>query len=554
MKRTDYEAVRAANAGKPVVRTMMDRPLGVTDLISRTEKLFPDREIVSRLGPGNIERTTYAQMSEMARRLGAGLAARGVKPGDRVATLMWNHATHIACYYATPAIGAVLHTLNPRLSAEEVAYIIADAGDSVVLVDEDLLPFWAEIECMVKIPQVFVNGDAPGRESIKELLSADPLPNWPEQPVDENEAVSICYTSGTTGRSKGVVYSHRSIILHGISVCLPDILNMKSNDTFFTLTPIFHVNGWGTPYVVTMLGARHILPGPHISPIEILDMMEAEQVTSAFGVPTFWTALLAELDANPGRWKLTEGLTFYSGGAAPPAEMFRRLERYGIGLQAGWGMTECSPVATQAWLKNEYFELDETQQLDLRTTGGLSLPLINIRIVDENGNTLPWDGKSKGELQVRGPWITLGYIGNPDMISAATADGWLKTGDIAVIQPDGYMRLVDRLKDLVKSGGEWISSIDMENALISHPDVYEAAVIAIKDEQWGERPLAVVSLRPDREPDANTIREYLRGLYPKWMVPDRIEFVKEMPKTSTGKYNKLKLREQYGNIEKETSD
>jgi fatty-acyl-CoA synthase len=547
MNKTDYEKVRAANAQRSMAATMMDRPLRVTDLIARAEKLFPSREIVSRLGPGKFERTSYAQLGELARRMGAALKALGVKPGDRVATLMWNHATHIACYYAAPAIGAVLHPLNPRLAAEEIAYIVADAGDNMVLVDQDLLPLWSAIEQYVRVPQVYVNGGAPGRKALAELLTAQPLAGWPDGPADENDAVSICYTSGTTGRSKGVVYSHRSIILHGLGASLPDILNMKCNDTVFTITPIFHVNGWGMPYVVTMLGARHVLPGPHISPVEILDLLETEQVSSALGVPTFWTALLKEMDANPGRWRLRENLTFYSGGAAPPPEMFRRLDRYGIKLQAGWGMTECSPVGTQAWLKDEFDALDEAQRLEMRTMGGLPLPLVDVRIADDEGTELPWDGHTKGELQVRGPWIARAYIGHPQTIPATTADGWLKTGDIAVIRPDGYLRLVDRLKDLVKSGGEWISSIDMENALVSHPDVYEAAVIAVKDERWGERPLAVIAPRPERTPDAQAIRAFLEGRFPQWMIPDRIEFVAELPKTSTGKLNKLKLREQYGN-------
>ena len=546
MSNSDYEAARAANAGQPLSATMMDYPLRVTDLIARAEQFFPEREIVSRLGTGDIERSNYAQLGETARRLAAALKVLGVQPGDRVATLMWNHATHIACYFAAPAIGAVLHTLNPRLAPEEIAYIVADAGDSVVLVDEDLLPLWSEIEQFVKPPHVFVNGTAPDRQPLAELLTAQPLAAWPDGAVDENDPVSICYTSGTTGRSKGVVYTHRSIILHGLGVTMPDILNMSGNNTVFTITPIFHVNGWGMPYVVTMHGARHVLPGPHITPAEILDLLESEQVNSALGVPTFWTALLRELDASPGRWRLRDGLTFYSGGAAPPPEMFRRLERYGIGLQAGWGMTECSPVGTQAWLKDEFNALDEAQQLDMRTSGGIPLPLVQMRITDDEGRELPWDGNTKGELQVRGPWIARAYIGHPRQIAATTQDGWLKTGDIAVIRPDGYMRLVDRLKDLVKSGGEWISSIDMENALISHPHVYEAAVISVPDETWGERPLAVITLRPDCEPDAMAIQQFLGERYPKWMVPERIEFIAEIPKTSTGKLNKLKLRKLYG--------
>ena len=546
MSNTDYEALRGAHAGQPVTSTMMDRPLRVTDLIARAEKLFPMREVVSRLAPGTIERTSYAQIGDSARRMGAGLAAQGIRPGDRVATLMWNHATHLSCYYAAPAIGAVLHPLNPRLSPEEVAYIVADAGDHVVLVDENLLPFWCEIERYVHVPLVFVNGNSPGRSNLHKLLGADPLPGWPEDPIDEQDPVSICYTSGTTGRSKGVVYTHRSIILHGLGASLPDILGMSSNDTIFTLTPMFHVNGWGMPYTITLLGARHVLPGPHISPIEILDMMQAEQVNVAFGIPTIWTAVLHELDTHPGRWRLHSGLRLYSGGAAPPAEMFRRYDHHGICLQAGWGMTECSPVATQAWLKRELRDMDKSRQLEARTTGGLPLPLVDMRIVDEQGKTLPWDNHAKGELQVRGPWIAEAYIGHPAPIPACSEDGWLKTGDIASIRPDGYLRLVDRLKDLVKSGGEWISSIDMENTLMSHPDIYEAAVIAIPDAQWGERPLAVVRLKADRAPDATAIREFLLGLYPRWMVPETIEFVAELPKTSVGKLNKLALRKEYG--------
>ena len=405
MSNSDYEATRAANAQQPLPATMMDRPLRVTDLIARAEKFFPAREIVSRLGPGRIERTSYAQLGETARRMAASLAALGVQPGDRVATFMWNHAIHIAGYFAAPAIGAILHPLNPRLAPEEIAYIVADAGDTVVLVDEDLLPLWSEIEQYVKVPHVFVNGVASGRQSLAELMTAQPLARWPDGPLDENSPVSICYTSGTTGRSKGVVYSHRSIILHGLGVSLPDILCMKGNDTVFTITPIFHVNGWGMPYIVTMLGARHILPGPHISPVEILDLLESERVNSALGVPTFWTALLKEMDAHPGRWRLHDDLTFYSGGAAPPPEMFRRLDEYGIRLQAGWGMTECSPVGTQAWLMDEFETLDEVQRMELHTSGGIPLPLVEMRITDDAGTALPWDGTSKGELQVRGPWI-----------------------------------------------------------------------------------------------------------------------------------------------------
>ncbi|HLB30676.1 MAG TPA: AMP-binding protein, partial [Gammaproteobacteria bacterium] len=291
--------LRQLHATLPMVGSMMNSPLRVTDLMARAETLFPHREILTRTGTGSVERSNYAQVGELARRLAAGLAAQGIRPGDRVATLMWNHATHLACYFAAPAIDAVLHPLNPRLSPEEVAYIVADAGDRVVLVDEDLLPFWREVERYVSVPLVFVNGASLEHGNLDDLLSCTPLRHWPENPVGEDSPVSICYTSGTTGRSKGVVYSHRSIILHGLGVALPDILGLSSNDTIFTLTPMFHVNGWGMPYTITMLGSRHILPGPHITTEETLDIMQNEQVNVAFGVPTIWTAVLNQLDAHP---------------------------------------------------------------------------------------------------------------------------------------------------------------------------------------------------------------------------------------------------------------
>ncbi|TAJ93600.1 MAG: fatty-acid--CoA ligase [Gammaproteobacteria bacterium] len=545
MNHPDYEMLRQHHAALPIEANMMNTPLRVTDLMARAEELFPQREILTRNGTGSIERSDYARVGELSRRLAAGLVAVGTRPGERIATLMWNHATHLASYFAAPAIDAVLHPLNPRLSPEEVAYIVADAGDRVVLVDEALLPFWREVERYVSAPLVFVHGTTQGYGRLEDLLMHAPLAQWPRRPVDEHGPVSICYTSGTTGRSKGVVYSHRSIILHGLGVSLPDILGLSSNDTIFTLTPMFHVNGWGMPYTITMLGARHILPGPHITPEEILDMMQNEQVNVAFGVPTIWTAVLNQLDAHPGRWRLHPGLRLYSGGAAPPAEMFRRFDQLGIRLQAGWGMTETSPVATQAWLTRELRAEDESSQMKARTTGGLPLPLIDMRIVDDAGKVLPWDDQAKGELQVRGPWIAESYIGHPEPVSACTEDGWLKTGDIACIRPDGYLRLVDRLKDLVKSGGEWISSIDMENALMSHPDVYEAAVIAIPDAHWGERPLAIVKLKPERQTEPDSIRNFLLGRFPHWMAPDRIEVVAELPKTSVGKLNKRLLREYY---------
>lgn len=555
----DFERLRQERAPHPVPPTMMSVPLRVTDIMRRAERLFPEQEVVSRLGPGRLLRQTYREIGEDARRLAAALAARGIAPGMRVATLMWNHSAHLTAYYAIPGIGAVLHPLNPRLSAEELAYIIADAGDTAILLDDDLLSLWREVERHVRLPLVIVHafGDDEGGDKARpavpegslrwhELLAdTGPLPAWPSHPIDENTPVSICYTSGTTGRPKGVVYSHRSVMLHSITVATPDALNISGRDTVFTLTPMFHVNAWSMPYTAVMMGARQVLSGPRPSPAEILHLMAQEGVTASLGVPTVWSDVLDTLERHPGRWALRPGARIYSGGAAPPDEMYRRFDRQGLHLQTGWGMTETSPLASQTWVKKSVEAQGADAVFAARTTNGLPLPFVEMRHVGDSGEILPWDGRSSGELEVRGPWVTEAYIGHPEPIRATSADGWLQTGDIVRFRPDGYMRLVDRKKDLVKSGGEWISSVDMESALCDHPAVAEAAVIAVPDPRWGERPLAVVALHPEHSPDAADIRVHLLKRYPKWMVPEDIRFVPHLPRTAVGKLNKLALRRQF---------
>lgn len=555
MNSADFEALRQARANLPVQRTMMQVPLRVTDIIRRAEKLFGNQIVVSRHGPNRLIHQSYREIGEEARRLASVLHDNGIKPGMRVATLMWNHAAHLAAYYAVPGIEAVLHPLNPRLLAEELAYIVADAGDAAILIDDDLVPLWREVERFVHLPLVIVHAlgkqvndgqKAGGYLKWHEALAqATPMASWPEGTVDENTPVAICYTSGTTGRPKGVVYSHRSVLLHSLALATPDALNVSGRDTILTLTPMFHVNAWSMPYTALMLGAKQVLPGPRPSSMEIAELMAQEGVTAALGVPTIWTDVLGILEQHPGRWSFKPDIRIYSGGTAPPAEMYRRFDRQGMYLQTGWGMTETSPMGSQTWLKPETDLLEPERRLAVRTSNGIALPLVEMRNVDQDGNVLPWDGESLGELQVRGPWVTEAYIGHPDPISAITHDGWLKTGDIVVFESNGYMRLVDRLKDLVKSGGEWISSVAMENALCDCPTVAEACVIAVPDVQWGERPLAIVVLKPGLRSSAQEIRDHLAAKFPKWMVPERIEFSDIIPRTSVGKLDKVKLRKQF---------
>ena len=546
---TDYEALRAAHAGQPIPATMMGTPMRVTDILRRAEQLFGWQTVASRTGPGEVAHMSYAELGQQARRLGAALKALGVRPGQRVATLMWNHAQHLTCYYGVPAAEAVLHPLNPRLAPEELAYVIADAGDDVVILDAEFLPLWSRVAALVQPRHVIVNGAAPGETDLPgfaELLAGhDPLGQWPDGPFDETSAATICYTSGTTGHPRGVVYSHRSICMHAISSGMPDSYDLGVNSVAFPLTPMFHVNAWGIPYSAVLAGAAIVLPGAHVKADEMLDIAEAEGVSLALGVPTIWTDVLHALEAHPGRWKLREGLMFAVGGSAPPPELFRGFDRFGIHLKAGWGMTETSPIASQAMALPGHAALDAAERMALRASQGIPQPFIEFRIVDPGGTALPWDGAARGELQVRGPWVSGSYIGHPEPLKATTEDGWLRTGDVAIIRPDGYVKLVDRLKDLIKSGGEWISSVDMESCIAELPQVAEVAVIALTDERWGERPLAVVRARDGAALSSAEVRDHLLGHFPRWMVPERIELVPELPRTGTGKLSKLRLRQIY---------
>jgi fatty-acyl-CoA synthase len=513
---------------------MMNRPLLVKQLAERAEVIFGGREVVARTQEG-IERSSYAQVVERARRLASALTQLGVEPGDRVASFAWNSLRHLELYLAVPSMGAVLHTLNVRLFEDDLRYITAHAEDRLLFVDASLagaMPRFDSTEREVVMP------DGPGeREGALdyEALIAEGDPGFEFPDLHENTAAAMCYTSGTTGRPKGVLYSHRSIVLHTLGAGLPDSMGIREADSVMPVVPMFHAMAWGIPYVATMVGARQVLPGPDLSPRGLGDLVESERVTWTAGVPTIWNGML-ELDPPPDLRSLRE---LKAGGAAVPESLIRGFaERFGIPLVQGWGMTETSPLAATARLPGDA-ELSDDESFALRATQGRVLPLIDFRIDEESG----------GELQVRGPWIARAYYEDPSGDEKFTEDGWLRTGDVAELERGSYIKLVDRTKDLVKSGGEWISSVELENRVMAHPDVVEAAVIAVPDERWGERPCACVVLRPGSHLDAEALREHLAERVPKWWIPERVEFIDEVPKTSVGKFDKKVLRARFAEAE-----
>jgi fatty-acyl-CoA synthase len=520
---------------------MMDFPLTLPHLLKRSELYFGRGEIVSRLPDKSFHRTTYAATMARARQLAVALQKLGLERGDRVATLCWNHYQHHEAYFGVPCGGFVLHTLNLRLHPNDLAYIANHAGDRAVIVDRSLVPLLEQFKDRTQIEHVFVVEDG-----YEELLATASPDEWREPDLDENEAAAMCYTSGTTGQPKGVVYSHRSTVLHSLGVASnnPFGLGTSVNDTIMPVVPMFHANAWGYPYIATMVGAKLVYPGPFLDPQSLLEDMSQERVTWSAGVPTIWMGILQLLDADPGTYDLTRMKGMFVGGAAVPRKMIADYMRHGLTIVQGWGMTETSPVASTSGLPHDLQLADEQTQLDLKATAGLPLPLVEARarIGDEE---IPWDGETMGELEVRGPWVALSYYDTPEQADRWTEDGWFRTGDIVSIHPRGYIQIKDRSKDVIKSGGEWISSVDLENALMAHAAVAEAAVIAIPDEKWSERPLAAVVLKEGAAATADELRDFIAPNFARFWLPERIEFVAEIPKTSVGKFRKTALREQF---------
>ena len=529
--------------------TMMRTPLNLCHFLERAGQRFGSVEIVSRMPDKSLHRSNYREFHRRARLLAEALQRAGLRKGDRVGTLMWNHYAHFESYFGVIASGGVMHTLNLRLAPADIGFIANHAQDRFLIVDDVLLPLFEQFKALANIEQVIVvpltGKPVPAGYIDYEAFIGASTGRWDYPESDENDPVAMCYTSGTTGRPKGVVYSHRSQVLHTLSQCLPDSIGLSGRDVILPVVPMFHANAWGIPYAAAMLGTKLVLPGPHLHPDDLLPLMESEKVTVSCGVPTIWLGMAQVLERNPGKWKLQPGIRMMVGGAAVPEALIRSFDRLGMTIIQGWGMTETSPLATVA--KPAHTQPDDLSADDrfaTMATQGYAVPLVDLRIMGDDGEQ-PWDGKAVGEIQVRGPWITADYHDVERSADSFTDDGWLRTGDVAAVGPLGFVKITDRTKDLIKSGGEWISSVDLENAIMGHPAVAEAAVIAVPHPKWSERPLAVVVTKSGATVSSEELRAFVATKFAKWAVPDAFIFVDVIPRTSTGKFLKTRLREQF---------
>ncbi len=527
---------------------MQHDELVLTRILERAVTYSPRQQIVTKT-PGGVERRTYEEFGERVGRLANALKELGVGPGDRVGSFGFNTGRHLELYFGVPCMGAVLHTLNIRLHPEQIAWIANHAEDKVVVVDEALLPVFAKIAPHLSTTQhIVVMGtpaDADGQLDYDTMLeAASPEFAWPD--LEEDDASSICYTSGTTGNPKGVVYSHRSMVLHAWMINLAQNLGVTERDAVLPVVPMFHANAWGLPYAAAMAGAKQVFAGQFSAdPASLSDLVESEKVTLLAGVPTVWIGLLQYLEQNPRDFSSVTRIT--AGGSAVPVSLIERFKRQlGVEMVQGWGMTETGPVASLSMLPPEMDDLPEAERFRMRAKQGRVVPGISLRVVAEDGTVVPWDNKSMGEVQVKGNWVAASYYNDPTG-DERFADGWLRTGDVAVVDDHGFMQLVDRTKDLVKSGGEWISSVELESAMMGHPAVLEAAVIGVFSEQWSERPLACVVLKPGASATPDELIAHLATQFPKWWLPDEVVFIEEVPKTSVGKFDKKVLREDFKN-------
>ncbi|MGI5251435.1 long-chain fatty acid--CoA ligase [Actinacidiphila glaucinigra] len=538
-----------------MLSTMQDVPLLVSRILTHGSTVHGRSQVTTWTGEGEPKRRSFAEIGARAARLAHALRDElGVEPDDRVATLMWNNAEHVEAYFAIPSMGAVLHTLNLRLPADQLVFIANHAADRVILVNGTLIPLLAPLlQAMESVEHIVVVGPGdtsplegcrPALHAYESLIEGRPdRYDWPE--LDERSAAAMCYTSGTTGDPKGVLFSHRSIYLHSLQVNMAESMGLTDSDTTLVVVPQFHVNAWGLPHATFMTGINMLMPDRFLQPGPLAEMIEAERPTHAAAVPTIWQGLLAELAAKPRDIGSMGHVTI--GGSACPPSLMEAYDKLGVRLLHAWGMTETSPLGTMA---HPPAGLTEEEQWPYRITQGRFPASVEARLVGPSGEVLPWDGESAGELEVRGPWIAAAYYGGADAEALRpedkfSPDGWLRTGDVGTITHDGYLTLTDRAKDVIKSGGEWISSVELENAIMAHPDVAEAAVVAVPDERWGERPLATVVLKDGSAVGYEELRTFLGESVARWQLPERWAVIPSVPKTSVGKFDKKVIRRQY---------
>jgi fatty-acyl-CoA synthase len=535
----------------PIDNLVMNYPLTITHFFERARRISARKTRATRAPGVGLAKSTYADFAERTARLAGALKSLGIGKGDRVGTFAWNSHRHLEVYFAAPMMGAVLHTVNIRLSARDISYIVNHADDRVLIADASTWPMLEPIRGQLRnVRHVIVMKDTPQAEippgtlDYEALLAAArPVEAWPR--LEETDAAGMCYTSGTTGHPKGAVYTHRAIFLHSLASSMTDVLGISESDVILHIVPMFHANAWCVPFAGVMNGATQFFGGPNPQPRDIVEIVHRERVTVVGAVPTVWIAVDGILESEP-QWDISSIRCIPIGGSAAPRTLIEKFDKkYGARMLHAWGMTEMTPLGTVCRLKSPMESLPDDDRYAIRAKQGYPVVGVDLRIVDDAGREQPWDGRSMGEMQVRGPWVIRAYYNSPESTDRFTEDGWFKTGDVATVDAEGYVQITDRTKDLIKSGGEWISSIDVEVLLMSHPKVLEAAVIAVPHPRWVERPLACVVPRPGVTLEAREILDWLRPRLAKWALPDEVVFIESVPKTSVGKFDKKVLRERF---------